>query len=144
MLNSEVLAQDAVGMVKGLMKEELGVQKVALVMEDSNFGRDFLKILQAKLPSEAGVEVAKAINFPINNPDFNAILQQMGILTPTRSFQGLRSTPECPSSGRRMSSKPTRRSSGLLLKARRSSTGRAPAGASWAMPTPTLRPARRL
>ena len=78
MLNSEVLAQDAVGMVKGLMKEELGVQKVALVMEDSNFGRDFLKILQERLPSEAGVPIAKAINFPINNPDFNAILQQIG------------------------------------------------------------------
>lgn len=78
MLNSEVLAQDAVGMVQGLMKEELGVKKVALVMEDSNFGRDFLKLLQERLPSQAGVEIAKAINFPINNPDFNAILQQIG------------------------------------------------------------------
>ncbi len=77
MLNSEVLAQDTVGMVKGLMKDDLGVQKVALVMEDSNFGRDFLKLLQERLPSEAGVQVAKAINFPINNPDFNAILQQI-------------------------------------------------------------------
>lgn len=78
MLNTEVLAQDAVGMVKGFLKEELGVQKVALVMEDSNFGRDFLKILQERLPSEAGVQVAQAINFPINNPDFAAILQQVG------------------------------------------------------------------
>ncbi len=77
MLNSEVLAQDTVGMVKGLMKDDLGVQKVALVMEDSNFGRDFLKLLQERLLSEAGVQVAKAINFPINNPDFNAILQQI-------------------------------------------------------------------
>ncbi len=77
MLNSEVLAQDALGMVKGFMKEELGIQKVALVMEDSNFGQDFLKILQNRLPTEAGVQIAKAINFPINNPDFAAILQQV-------------------------------------------------------------------
>ncbi len=78
MLNTEVLGQDAAGMVKGLMKEELGIQKVALVMEDSNFGRDFVKILQERLPAEAGVQVVKVINFPINNPDFNAILQQIG------------------------------------------------------------------
>jgi branched-chain amino acid transport system substrate-binding protein len=78
MFNTEVLGQDAVGMAKGFMKEELGIQKVALVMEDSNFGRDFVKILQERLPTEAGVQIAKAINFPINNPDFNAILQQIG------------------------------------------------------------------
>lgn len=77
MLNTEILGQDAVGMVKGFMREELGVQKVALVMEDSNFGRDYLKILQERLPKEAGVEIARAINFPVNNPDFNAILQQI-------------------------------------------------------------------
>lgn len=78
MFNTEVLGQDAVGMAKGFMKEELGIQKVALVMEDSNFGRDYLKILQERLPKEAGVEIARAINFPVNNPDFNAILQQIG------------------------------------------------------------------
>ncbi|MCS7197607.1 MAG: ABC transporter substrate-binding protein [Candidatus Bipolaricaulota bacterium] len=77
MFNTEVLGQDAAIMAKGLMREELGVEKVALVMEDSNFGRDFLKILQARLPSEAGIQIATAINFPVGNPDFAAILQQV-------------------------------------------------------------------
>jgi branched-chain amino acid transport system substrate-binding protein len=77
MFNTEVLGQDAVGMAEGFMKEELGIQKVALVMEDSNFGREFLKILQAKLPSEAGVEVAKAFLFPKLYTSFTFNLQDL-------------------------------------------------------------------
>jgi branched-chain amino acid transport system substrate-binding protein len=77
MFNTEVLGQDAVGMAKGFMKEKLGIQKVALVMEDSNFGQDFLKILQAKLPSEADVEVAKAFLLPKLYTSFTFNLQDL-------------------------------------------------------------------
>lgn len=77
MINSEVLAQDQAEMAAGLMGKELGVQKVALVLEDSAYGRDTVKILQERLP-KAGIQIAKAFIFPINNPDFVPIFQQIG------------------------------------------------------------------
>ncbi|MCS6936325.1 MAG: ABC transporter substrate-binding protein [Candidatus Bipolaricaulota bacterium] len=76
MINSEVLAQEHVDMSARFLVKELGVQKVVLLFEDSAYGRDSIKILEERLP-KAGIGIAKSFVFPVNNPDFAAILQQI-------------------------------------------------------------------
>lgn len=76
MINTEILAWDTAQMVAGLMLQEMGIQKVALVMESSIFGQAFLKIMQEQLP-KVGAQIGPVISFPVQNPDFAGILAQV-------------------------------------------------------------------
>lgn len=76
MINDNVMGQDIGGMAEGLMLKEMGMQKVALVVESSAFGQNLSRILQERL-SQAGLQIVKVLSFPLQNPDFASILQQV-------------------------------------------------------------------
>ncbi len=74
MINDNVMGQDIGGMAEGLMLKEMGIQKVALVVESSAFGQNLSRILQERL---SGLQIVKVLSFPLQNPDFASILQQV-------------------------------------------------------------------
>jgi branched-chain amino acid transport system substrate-binding protein len=76
MLDTNILTQDTVSMAKGLLVDELKLGKVALVIEDGAFGRDFEAFLKQQLPT-VGLAVVEAFRFPqTGNFDFSSILSQ--------------------------------------------------------------------
>ncbi len=76
MLDTEVLTEDTVGLAQGVLVEELGIRRAAIVAEDGGFGRDFRGFLERKLP-EAGIEITSSSLFPqTGNFDFSGILSQ--------------------------------------------------------------------
>jgi branched-chain amino acid transport system substrate-binding protein len=76
MINDNVMGQDMGKMAAGLMLNEMGMEKVALVAESSAFGQNLSRILQERL-APAGVQITKVLSFPLQNPDFASILQQV-------------------------------------------------------------------
>ncbi|MCX8103946.1 MAG: ABC transporter substrate-binding protein, partial [Candidatus Bipolaricaulota bacterium] len=76
MINDNVMGQDMGNMAAGLMRQDLGIEKVALVAESSAFGQNLARILQGQL-AQAGIQLVKVFNFSLQNPDFASILQQV-------------------------------------------------------------------
>ncbi len=76
MINDNVMGQDIGNMAAGLMLNDMGIQKVALVAESSAFGQNLARILQGQL-AQAGLQLVKVFNFSLQNPDFASILQQV-------------------------------------------------------------------
>jgi ABC-type branched-subunit amino acid transport system substrate-binding protein len=63
MINDNVMGQDMGKMAAGLMLNEMGMEKVALVAESSAFGQNLSRILQERL-APAGVQITKVLSFP--------------------------------------------------------------------------------
>ncbi len=76
MINDNVMGQDIGTMAQGLMLQEMGMQRVALVAESSAFGQSLARILQERL-TQAGLQLVKVFSFPLQSPDFASILQQV-------------------------------------------------------------------
>ncbi len=76
MINDNVMGQDIGKMAAGLMLQEMGIQKVALVAESSAFGQNLSRILQGQL-AQAGLQLVRVFTFSLQSPDFASILQQV-------------------------------------------------------------------
>jgi branched-chain amino acid transport system substrate-binding protein len=76
MINDNVMGQDIGTMAQGLMLQEMGIQKVALVAESSAFGQNLSNILQQRL-AQVGIQLVRVLSFSLQNPDFASILQQV-------------------------------------------------------------------
>lgn len=76
MINDNVMGQDIGIMAAGLMRQDLGIEKVALVAESSAFGQNLARILKEQL-AQAGIQLVRVFNFSLQNPDFASILQQV-------------------------------------------------------------------
>lgn len=78
MLSTDVLTRDTVSAAKGLLADQLGLSKAAVVAEDGSFGRDFQMFLEQELPG-VGLEVPEGASFrfpQIGAFDFTNILAQ--------------------------------------------------------------------
>lgn len=78
MLNSDTLSDDTINMANGLLKGKMGLTKVGILTEDGQFGRDYQKLLETKLPT-VGMSVAKdaSLRFPLDSRDFGPSLAQI-------------------------------------------------------------------
>ncbi len=77
MINDNVMGQDIGTMAQGLMLQDMGIQRVALVAESSAFGQNLSNILQQRL-AQAGIQLVRVFSFSLQSPDFASILQQVG------------------------------------------------------------------
>lgn len=78
MLNTEVLTENAVNMAADLLKDKMGLTTMAILVEDGQFGRDYQKSMEEKLPG-VGLSVAKgaSLRFPLDNRDFGPFLAKI-------------------------------------------------------------------
>ncbi len=78
MLNSDVLSDDTVSMAAGLLKGKMGLTKMAILAEDGQFGRDYQKLLETKLPTMGmSVSAGVSLRFPLDATDFSSFLTQI-------------------------------------------------------------------
>jgi ABC-type branched-subunit amino acid transport system substrate-binding protein len=63
MINDNVMGQDIGTMAQGLMLQEMGIHKVALVAESSAFGQNLSNILQQRL-AQVGIQLVKVLSSP--------------------------------------------------------------------------------
>lgn len=76
MINDNVMGEDMGNMAAGLMLQEMGIEKIALVVEGSAFGQNLSRILQERL-TLARLKIVKVLSFSLQSPDFASILQQV-------------------------------------------------------------------